>query len=186
METMMASTSVSKPPHQIQPPQLPRNTKPISGMQLPPSTSTSTGDHTVITQHLYDTATYIKGKQPLQLCHCVQKVFISPFYGEFSIYDKSDRLIGKSKNGELSFLKPDLNTECAKVWHDAFSFQGESDVLLTKYKVKDPGMYFAFGDVFFDFEDAPESDTSRTYWHIPVFFNVTNLWDTTKKQIFFK
>ena len=116
----------------------------------------------------------------------MQKVFISPFYGEFNIYDKSHRFLGKSKNSELSFLKPDLSTECAKVWHDAFSFQGESATLMSKHKVQDPGLYFAFGDVFFEFEDAPDSNTKQTYWHIPVFFNVTNLWDINQKQILFK
>jgi len=140
----------------------------------------------VVTQHLYDTLVYIKGKQSFGLYHCVQKVFISPFYGEFNIYDKSHRFLGKSKNSELSFLKPDLSTECAKVWHDAFSFQGESATLMSKHKVQDPGLYFAFGDVFFEFEDAPDSNTKQTYWHIPVFFNVTNLWDINQKQILFK
>ena len=173
------------PPPPLNSPPLPRN--PPSKPATAALTNTKTvPEHSVVTQHLYDTLVYIKGKQPFGLYHCVQKVFISPFYGEFNIYDKSHRFLGKSKNSELSFLKPDLSTECAKVWHDAFSFQGESATLMSKHKVQDPGLYFAFGDVFFEFEDAPDSNTKQTYWHIPVFFNVTNLWDINQKQILFK
>ena len=83
-------------------------------------------------------------------------------------------------------MKKDLTTECARVWHDAYSLQGEGSILTSTYHVSDPGLYFGFGDVFIEFDDAPDVNTQQVYWHIPVFFNVSNVWDTCKKVILFK
>ena len=152
----------------------------------------------VVTQYLYETLPYIRGRQPLRLYHCVQKVFLAPFYGEFSIYDKSGRLLGRSlprasaestgpsQPQEVSFLKRELQTECAQVWYDAYVLQGEGAVLTQQYHVEDPGLFFGFGDVYIEFEQAPAADTSQVYPHIPLFFHTTNVWDPLKKTLLFR
>lgn len=162
----------------------------INSIQTPPSPQinpskqpTKLDSFTTFTQHLYDSVPFLKGQQPLHLVHCVQKVFVSSCYGEFSIYDKSGRLLGKSQKHELSFFEKDLTTECARVWYDAYSIQGEGDVLRTTYRVPDPGLFFGFGDVSIEFEDAPEIDCNSVFLHIPIFFNVTNVWDSSKKMV---
>jgi len=145
---------------------------------LPPSS--------VVIQHLSNTLLYMAGKQELPLRHCIQKVFISSFYGEFSIYDPSGRLLGKSKDSKLSFMKDDLQTEVAKVLFDAMSIQNEYTTLKTKYNVKDPGMCFGFGNILIEFEDAPPVDNVRAFDHIPVFYNITNVYVHGKKETLFK
>ena len=142
-------------------------------------------ESTVVVQHLYYELPYIAGKQELCLRHCVSKVFISSFYGEFSIYDKSGRLLGKSKESKIHFLKPELQTEACKVWYDSGSIVGEYETLKNQYKVKDPGMFFNFGNVLIEFENAPEPRTDKVYSHMPVFFNVTNIWLNHEKRVFF-
>lgn len=151
---------------------------PVPPLGPPPSS--------VVIQHLSHTLLYMAGKQELPLRHCVQKVFISSFYGEFNIYDASGRLLGKSKDSKLSFMKDDLQTEVAKVLFDAMSCQSEYSTLRTKYSVKDPGMCFGFGNILIEFEDAPPVDNVRTFDHIPVFYNITNVYMHGKKETLFK
>jgi len=189
--TLMPSPAPTQTPpspqtNPIQTPPSPQ-TNPIQtppSPQINPSKQSTKFDlFTTFTQHLYDSVPFLKGQQPLHLVHCVQKVFVSSCYGEFSIYDKSGRLLGKSQKHELSFLKKDLTTECARVWYDAYSIQGEGDVLRTTHRVPDPGLFFGFGDVSIEFEDAPEIDCNYVFLHIPIFFNVTNVWDSSKKMV---
>ena len=116
----------------------------------------------------------------------MQKVFVSAFYGEFSLYDVAGRLMAKSSSSKCSFLKADLQTECAQIWYDATKIQHEHEILRQNYKVIDPGLYFNFGNVFIEFHDAPDWDNQRVYAHIPIFFNITNVWQPTKKEVLFR
>jgi hypothetical protein len=150
------------------------------------SSSSSNNSFEVVVQHLHCDLPFVSGKQELCLRHCVSKVFISSFYGDFSIYDQSGRLLGKSKESKLSLFKTDLQTEACKVWYDSSSLVGEHDVLRNQYKVKDPGMYFNFGNVFIEFENAPEPRTDKVYPHIPIFYNITNVWFNQEKRVLFK
>jgi hypothetical protein len=142
----------------------------------------------VVIEHLHCTVPFLAGKQDLMLRHCVHKVFVSPFYGEFTIYDQTGRTLGRSKDSKLSFVKEDLQTECAQVWYDAMAtLQGqEHQVLRTKYHVLDPGLFFHFGTVSIEFDQAPAVDSNKVYRHIPVFFNITNVWNPQKKETLFR
>ena len=139
----------------------------------------------VVTQHLTYTVPFYDERQDLELHHCVQKMFVSSFYGNFKVYDKADRLIGTSENSKLSFLQKDLQTEAARVWYDAMCLAPEYKKLTQDYKVKEPALCFNFGTVSVEFIDAPAMEADRVTFHIPVFFNVTNVWDNEKKRLKF-
>ena len=87
---------LSKPPPPAGPP-------PSSTLSLPPVPQPA-DPNSVVIQHLYYTLPFVAGRQELCLRHCVQKVFISSFYGDFTIYDAQNRVLGKSKDSKLSFM----------------------------------------------------------------------------------
>lgn len=147
----------------------------------------------VVTQYVFETLPFLRGRQPLRLYHCVQRVFLAPFYGEFSLYDKSGRLLGRSvmqpdgpPRQEVSLLRKDLQTECAQVWYDAYVLQGEGAILTQQYHIEDPGLFFGFGEIFIEFEQAPDVGTTQVYPHIPLYFHTTNVWDPVKKTLLFQ
>jgi hypothetical protein len=150
------------------------------------SNPSSPDANAVVIQHLHYSLPFVAGRQELCLRHCVQKVFISSFYGEFTIYDAQNRVLGKSKDSKLSFMKNDLKTDIVGVWYDAMALQNEFSTLQHSYKVLDPGLFFNFGNVLIEFEKAPEANNNRVYPHIPIFFNVTNVWNATKSELLFK
>ena len=130
----------------------------------------------VVIQHLHHDLPFISGKQELSLRHCVTKIFISKFYGEFSIYDESGRLLGTSKDSKLMLYKDNLTTEVSKIWYDVGCLENEYITLKTKYQVKDPGIFFKNGKILFEFDSAPKPATDKTFYHVPVFYNITNVW----------
>lgn len=138
-----------------------------------------------VIQHKHCDVLFHKDRQQINLNRCVQKVFLSPFYGEFSIFDKQGRLLGKSKESKLSFLQDDLQTECAKVTYDVMKLQNEYKTLRNTFKVQDPGLYFNFAEVFIEFHNAYDLDNKRTFHYIPVFYNVTNVWKPSDKELMF-
>jgi hypothetical protein len=151
-----------------------------------PKLQPSETPNSVVIQHLSCTVPFMAGKHPINLKHCVQKIFTSSFYGPFTIYDPSGRILGKSKDSKISFFKEDLQTECARVWYDAFCLHPEYDALKCTYNVKDPGLCFGFGEVNIEFEEAPPIEKDMKYLHIPVFFNITNVWLPRQKETLFK
>jgi len=75
----------------------------------------------IVLEHRVTETMFEKKLQPLTLSRCVQKVFISKFYGEFSIYDQSNRLLGESKDSMILFNKSALQTDVSKVWYEAIA-----------------------------------------------------------------
>jgi hypothetical protein len=140
----------------------------------------------VVSQHKFIEIMYENTPQELYLSRCVQKVFISKFYGSFTIFDQSGRELGKSKNGTLCFNESKLQTEAAKVWYEAISDYSDEYKELKKRGVKDIGLCFTcMNDVTIQFHDAPvgEDDPSRVFYHIPVYYTVHNIWNSETKML---
>lgn len=141
----------------------------------------------VVIEHRVTDVMYEKAPQELFLTRCVKTVFVSKFYGPFSIYDQSNRLLGKSKDGSISFTSKTLQTEAAKVWHESIAGYSNEYQLL-KSKVDQPGLCFSHIEgVTIRFDDAPsvEENTSRRFFHIPVFYTVHNIWDSETKTLMY-
>jgi len=137
----------------------------------------------VVVEHQTCKVMYHNEKQIIPLSKCVQKIFLSPFYGEFKLYDKADRLLGESKNSQLSFLEKDLQTEVAQVWYHATSLCREFKLLKEKYHVADPGLCFTqMDEVYLQFCHGKSMEQNQVIRHIPVFFNVTNIWESGTKE----
>jgi hypothetical protein len=138
----------------------------------------------VVTQHLAGTIVYHDEKQDLYLSHCVQRVYISSYYGEFELYDGSGRMLCKSTKGRLHLLKKDLKDDAIQVWHDARSLCPESTQIRQEFQVKDPGLDCNNVPLFIRLVDAPPYTSERgAIIHIPVFYNVTNVWDPVAKKL---
>jgi len=131
---------------------------------------------------------YEKAPQELFLARCVKSIFISKFYGPFSIYDPSGRLLGTSNDGSIPFNGKALQTEEAKIWFESIAGYSEEYKFL-KDKVDDLGLCFSHIDgVTIRFEDAPaiEDDSGRRFFHIPVFYTVHNAWNTETKTLVYQ
>ena len=144
----------------------------------------------VVIQHKFTQVMYEKSPQPLYLSRCVQKVFISGFYGQFTIYDQSGRELGTSKNGTLYFAKSKLQTEAASVWYEALAGYSDEYKDLIKRNVMNVGLNFSLlSDITILFHDAPDGneEPNRTFNHIPVYYSVHNVWNSeTKKLLYVK
>ena len=138
----------------------------------------------VVTQHLTTSIAYHNEKQELCLSHCVQRMYISPYYGEFKLYDGSERLLCTSEGGKLNLLKKDLKERDAQVWHDARSLCNESSEIRQEYRVVDPGLDCNNVPLLIRLVDAPPFSADRgAIIHLPVFYNVTNVWDPQAKKL---
>ena len=130
---------------------------------------------------------YEKKRQKIKLYGCVTKMFTSSFYGEYSIYDKENRLLGISKNGIISWLREDLQTEEAKVWYDCIA--GISEMYKTlQENVDDAGMGFThIQDIYIEFDDAPSFDDepNRRFDHIHIIYICNNIWNRNKKSVIY-
>jgi hypothetical protein len=129
---------------------------------------------------------YEKAKQQLYISGCVKSLTIAPFYGEYTLYDKENRLIGTSKKGVISFLHEDLQTNEARVWYDAIAGFSKQYRELKKV-LDDPGMDFThITSVFLEFLDAPSAiengkAVDSVFSHVHAIYHVNNFWNIKKK-----
>lgn len=132
---------------------------------------------------------YERKKQKIKLHGCVTTMFASIFYGEYSIYDEKDRLLGTSNNGTFSWMRKDLQTEEAKVWYDCISNVDEQYKTLYNMLQFDPGFGFKhMSDIYIEFHDAPdaEKEPDRIFDHIHIIYTSNNIWNQNKKEIIYK
>lgn len=143
------------------------------------------GEHKVVTEMVCVYLNFIDVLQKLELCGCIQKIYIAPYYGEFEIYDKSGRLLGISKGSKLSLLRKDLQTDVAKVWYDAATITSKGyDTLVNVHGVVDPGL--CVNDMsLITIKFLNSLKDPQRYFQVPVFYNATNLWSDTSKLLFY-
>lgn len=128
---------------------------------------------------------YHNEKQEIPLVRCVQKLFISTFLGEFKIFDNKGKLLGESVGSKISFKEKDLQTEPAEVWYHATSLSDEFKNIQEKYD-NDPGLCFSNTDkIFLQFLNGKSLEQDAIIMHVPVFFNVSNIWCKEKRLLMF-
>lgn len=109
--------------------------------------------------------------------HCVRRIKIDDFYGEFQLLGSNGTILGQSKNGVLSLLKKDIQNETTRLVHNLMCENSENyRCLSSHYGVGDPGMDFKFiKPTKIQFLDAPKS--AERIPHIKVQLKVSCICD---------
>lgn len=146
---------------------------------------TKSEQHSVVTETVCTKIYFNDDIQEIKFLGCVQKIYISTFYGNFELYDGSNRLLGTSTKGKIAFTKKDLQTEAAQVWYDAVSITSKPYKELNEiYLVNDPGLAFNnTSKIYIKFLDSIKQPMK--YFTIPVFYTVTNVWNDKDKCLLY-
>jgi hypothetical protein len=139
----------------------------------------------VVTQTVCTRVNFNDDVQEIRFIGCVQKIYVSIYYGEFELYDSSNRLLGKSTKSKLSCIKINLQTEASRVWYDAVCITCKQyKDLKDKYNVSDPGLSFNnTSKIYIKFLQSLHQPMK--YYTIPVFYTVTNVWNDQDKILLY-
>ena len=139
----------------------------------------------VVTQTVCTKVGFNDDVQEIRFIGCVQKIYVSVYYGEFELYDSSDRLLGTSSKSKFLCTKSNLQTEASRVWYDAVCITCKQyKDLKDKYNVSDPGISFNNTcKIYIKFLHSLRKPMK--YYTIPVFYTVTNVWNDQSKLLLY-